>query len=426
MRRFVSFGPGFVVLAAATAVLALGPAMLSRLHLATIAASVQLAQARLDGGNALEALSQATRDVASATLPGVVHIRVRQAWGPRVIEDEDDAREPLRRFRPQASAAGWFWSEEGFIVTNAHVVQDADNLRVELYDGRVREARLIGADERTDIAVLKVDGAPGIVPARRATGVGVAVGERVFAFGSPFGIKFSMSQGIISGLGRSEAASLVGMSAGYTNFIQTDAAMNPGNSGGPLVDARGRVIGMSTAIANNVQYSGDGPPVQGQSAGIGFAIPLETIEAVVSQLIDTQLVIRGYLGITLNEYDPEEGRRIGIDYDGYGIVVTDLRAGHPADRAGLKVNDVIIKVAGVAATNPDVLRSLVSIRKAGEFVTIQLWRAGTLMDMDVRIGAAYFTRDGRREDLRYVPGSEDMAWDEVRRKVRSEVPERVD
>lgn len=431
MRRFVSLAPALVVLVTILSVLALAPAAMRQLELARMTASIQFAQARLDASNPIDALNQATRDVADSALPGVVHIQVRATMRSRVVEENEEGdnptnRERRERFAPRASAAGWFWSQEGFIVTNAHVVEDADNLKVELYDGRVRNATVIGTDVRTDIAVIKIDGVTGINPIRRASGSPVFVGDRVFAFGSPFGIKFSMSQGIVSGLGRSEAASLVNMRSGYTNFIQTDAAMNPGNSGGPLVDARGRVIGMSTAIANNMQYNFDSPSPQGQSAGIGFAIPLETIEAVVTQLIDSSVVIRGYLGITLSPYDIERGRGMGLTYDGAGIVVTEVRADHPAARAGLQLDDVITSVNGVVASNPDVLRSIVSVRKPGDTAHLKLWRGGQAMDLDIKIGAAYFTETNNRTDLVYVPGSESMTWDDVRKKVKGDTAPRID
>lgn len=429
MRRFVSFAPALVVLVTVLSVLALAPAAMRQLELARMTASVQFAQARLDANNPIDALNQATRDVADAVMPGVVHIQVRAAARTRVVGDgdegeNDDAPTRPQRSAPRASAAGWFWSQEGFIVTNAHVVEDADILRVELFDGRVRTARVIGTDIRTDIAVLKIDDVTGLNPPRRASGEPLFVGDRVFAFGSPFGIKFSMSQGIVSGLGRSEAASLVNMTSGYTNFIQTDAAMNPGNSGGPLVDARGRVIGMSTAIANNMQYNFDSPSPQGQSAGIGFAIPLETIEAVVTQLLDSSVVIRGYLGITLQPLS--QARENGLVFDGAGIIVTEVRANNPADRAGLRVGDIITAVNGVTAVNPDVLRSIVSIRKPGEAVKISMWRDGQASELDVRIGAAYFTETRGSVDLRYVEGSESMTWDEVRSRVKSDTASRVD
>lgn len=415
MRRIVSSGPAVLVLAAVMLVLGFGPGLIKRVQLSGIEASVRVAQARLDdGSNVLEAINRANRAVADAVLPGIVHIQVRSRSG-------DGENGP--RFGGRASAAGWFYNEEGFIVTNAHVVADATTIRVETFDGRVREASVIGADPRTDIAVIRADGLDGLTPLRRASGEPVFVGERVFAAGSPFGIKFSMSEGIVSGLGRSEAASLVGMSAGYTNFIQTDAAMNPGNSGGPLVDVRGRVVGMSTAIANNVEFSFDDRSPQGQSAGIGFAIPIETIESVASQLISSKVVIRGHLGIGLRDYPGRFGTRTNDSYDGSGALLTDVIAGRPADRAGLRAGDIVVEVRGQPCSNADVLRSIVSIREPGSVVPMKVWREGEIVSVDVAIGAAYFDED----DLVYIPGSEAMTLEQVRARVRGPAgEERVD
>lgn len=417
MRRFVSFGPALIVLAAALATLFVAPSVVRRARLESISASVIQAQARLDQqAPLLEQLNRAARDVASAVLPGVVHVQVRgrsEGEGPRF---------------QRASAAGWFYNEQGFIVTNAHVVEDARTIRVELHDGRVREARLVGRDERTDIALLRIDSVAGINPPRRASGVPVHVGDHVFAFGSPFGIKFSMSAGIVSGLGRSEAASLVGMRSGYTNFIQTDAAMNPGNSGGPLVDIQGQVIGMCTAIANNMDFMMNDRSPQGQSAGIGFAIPVETIEAVVEQLMESEVVIRGYLGIVLVDYPGRLARDAAAEYDGAGAMVTQVREGGPADRAGLKPGDIITRVLGQPCPNSDVLRSLVSIRPPGARVPLTVWRDGETRTIDAALGAAYFgVNDRGEEDLIYIPGSEGMTLKEVRKKLQGPTgPERVD
>lgn len=417
MRKFVSFGPAFVVLLAALAVLSITPAALQRLNFAQLSAKVSLAENRLEeSAEFLERLNRATRDVAASVLPGVVHIRV-EASPPRFQGNEDEDQ-PRRWPAPRASAAGWFYNDAGFVVTNAHVVADARAIRVEMYDGRVREAEVVGVDDKTDIAVIRVNSVPGVLPLRRATGDAVFVGDRVFAFGSPFGIKFSMSQGIVSGLGRTEAATLVGMTGGYTNFIQTDAAMNPGNSGGPLVDSRGRVVGMSTAIANNTEFSFNDRSPQGQSAGIGFAIPIETIESVVSQLIESSVVLRGYLGITMDEYSPDRGRAIGVSYDGPGAIVTQVRQGHPAAKAGLEPGDVIVQVLGQPCTRPDVLRSLVSIRKPGTRVPLTIWREGELQELDVSVGAAYFAPNNEGlQDLIYVDGSESMSIGDIRKRI---------
>lgn len=428
MRKFISFGPSLVVLAAVALVLGLAPAWLQRVHVEKIGARVEFAESRLASATTLiEQLNQINRDVADSVLPGVVHIQVRgRAAVSDALEDGAGERPQPRRFgAPRASAAGWFYNDEGFIVTNAHVVSDAETVRVELFDGRVRDATVVGFDPRTDIAVIHVDDVAGVAAPKRDSSRAVHVGDRVFAFGSPFGIKHSMSQGIVSGLGRSEAASLVGLTGGYTNFIQTDAAMNPGNSGGPLADSYGQVIGMSTAIANHMEFSFNDRAPQGQNAGIGFAIPIETIEAVVKQLIEGNVVVRGYLGVLLEEIRPGFRRAA---FDGSGVVVTQVVEGHPADKAGLRVGDIVTMVAGHPCTNADVLRSLVSIRAPGSTVPLEVWRDGSASEMMLRVGGAYFAPSAGGEDLlRYVEGSENMNLTEVRKRIDGpDSPARLD
>ena len=277
----------------------------------------------------------------------------------------------------------------------------------------------------------------------------------MFAFGSPFGIKFSMSRGIVSGLGRSEGARFLGMNGGYTNFIQTDAAMNPGNSGGPLVNANGMVVGMNAAIANNFEFNGLprqqleavdpetralveslarslSRPTQGQSAGIGFAIPLETVEAVVGQILDDteMVVLRGYLGINLAgelafyQRDPDDFRdrrarelaRAVAGFDGRGVLVAGTPENQPAARAGILEGDVIISIAGRPTPSIDVLRSIVSVQEPGQPIAVRLWRDGAETDLQVRLGAAYNQPNGT---LDFVEGSESMTLDEIRNVIRS-------
>ncbi|MCA9310468.1 MAG: trypsin-like peptidase domain-containing protein, partial [Phycisphaerales bacterium] len=229
MRRFLSYGPGLLVLLTVMTVFLVGPVLIRNMQVARIEGMVQVAQHTLDNGNILEEINAANRAVADAALPSVVHIESRAT---RSDPDESDER---FRFSAPTSGAGWVYDAEGHIITNAHVVANSNDARVEFFDGRVRRAEIVAMDEYTDVAVLRVDpGSAGVIPVRRATGAPLQIGEQVYAFGSPFGIKFSVTRGIVSGLGRTSAANLGGLrGSGYTNFIQTDAAINPGNSGGP-------------------------------------------------------------------------------------------------------------------------------------------------------------------------------------------------
>lgn len=361
MRRFVSFGPAFVVLLAVLATLVAAPVIVRRASIAQTQARVTLAQQTLDEDDFLERLDRAMTTLAEAVTPSVVHVDVR---GGRV----------------GASGSGWIYDTDGHIVTNAHVVRGSREVGVQFSSGRRTSARIVGMDHFTDIAVLKVDAGSGVIPARRATGIVPRQGQSTFAFGSPFGFKFSMSRGIISGLGRDPTEAVeVG---GFTNFIQTDAAVNPGNSGGPLVDSRGRVIGMNTAIATGAQTQGTR---EGQSAGISFAVPLTTIESVVEQLITTGRVSRGFLGITLPQGNPI---RV-IDHEsfrGRGVPIPSVLTGGPADKAGLQGGDVIVNIGNVPVPDLAVLRSVISAFRPGEEVPLTVWRRDRLEEMRVTMG----------------------------------------
>ncbi|MBL0926160.1 MAG: trypsin-like peptidase domain-containing protein [Phycisphaerales bacterium] len=410
MRRFFTIGPALLVLLAAAAALAFGPWLFKRAQIARIAANVEQASATLDRAGVLESLNREVRAVTEAVMPGVVHIEVQRRPAP---EATDDRSGPWGRLL--SSGAGWFFDQAGHIITNAHVVDRAERVRVETYDGRVLDAAVVGFDAMTDVALLRVDPGPGVFPLRRATRRPVYVGDHVYAFGSPFGIKFSMSQGVVSGLGRSEAATFIGLRRGYTNFIQTDAAMNPGNSGGPLVDVAGRVVGMNTAIANNATQPESDQPVQGQSAGIGFATPLETIEAVVAQLLRGTIVLRGFMGVVLRDIESVRAAEPGPgEFQGRGVLVAEVPPGGPAARAGLRAGDIVTALDGQALANQDVLRSIVSLRKPGDRASLRIWRDGQTLDIDVRIGAAYNDASGR---LIPVPGSEDLSEEQIRARI---------
>lgn len=410
MRRFIAFGPAVLVLLVVCVALLAAPSAIKRVQVAHIAARVSLANATLDGSDALDAISRETESIADAVMPGTVHIAAR--WN--------------------GSGAGWFYDESGHVVTNAHVVGEAETVRIELYDGRVQRAPVIARDVLTDIAVLKADPGPGVSPLRRATGEDLRVGQRVFAFGSPFGIKFSMSDGIVSGLGRAEAAPLLQMVGGYTNFIQTDAAMNPGNSGGPLVNTDGRVVGMSAAIANNVRQDDEERPLQGQSAGIGFAIPLETIEAVVDQLLETpEIVLRGYLGVQMTaelnvlKSNPAWGpsREFAAElgaFEGSGVLLSRVQPGQPAARAGLRTGDIIVSINGRDTPTTDVLRGVVSVQEPSTPVDVRIFRDGAYETITMRLGAAIAIPRG---GLEYIPGSESMSLEEARRAARERMGE---
>lgn len=374
MRRFVSFGPALVVLLTVVAVLLGAPAAVRRIDAARTSARIVLAQATLRDDDILERLNNAVRAVADTVRPSVVHLDVLGTRGDG------------RSFAGRSTGSGWVYDAQGYIVTNAHVVRGASRISVEFANGRTVEAERIRgesfvADPFTDIAIIKVPRDDDLFPLRRASGVMPRQGERVFVFGSPFGFKFSMSEGIISGLGRDP--STANDFEGFTNFIQTDAAVNPGNSGGPLVDIRGRVVGMNVAIATG--RDNQGTVAEGQSAGISFAIPLGTIEFVVDQLIENGTVRRGFMGLSAGggrgdptRYIPELKRA--------GVRVPDVQRDGPAEAAGVRRGDIITEIAGHSIVSWEMLRSVVTSLKPRQEVPVRLWRDGSEVDVTVTLG----------------------------------------
>ncbi|MCH7792269.1 MAG: trypsin-like peptidase domain-containing protein [Planctomycetes bacterium] len=355
MRRIVAYGPAMIVLLTAVAALFAVPAIVQRINIAQTTAQIRLARLQIEDDDILERINRAVRSVAQAVEPSVVHI---------------EALRPSRGQRRVSSGAGWVFDDQGHIVTNAHVVGDSLKIDVQFSDGREVSAVIVGTDEYTDIAVLRASTRSGMFPITRATREPPKIGDRVFAFGSPFGFKFSMSEGIVSGLGRNPRSAVE--ISGFANFIQTDAAVNPGNSGGPLVDVSGRLIGMNVAIATGSQTDGsiDG---SGQSAGISFAIPLATIESVATQIIESGKVARGYFGIRYNgswivDVSDARTRRSGV-------AVTSVQEDGPAWRGGMRTNDVIVEINGQRITDTDMLRSSIAPLRPGQRMRVRVWRS---------------------------------------------------
>ena len=355
MRRFVAIGPALIALLVGVLAVFVVPEVFKRGLAARTARSIEQANEILDDGTVLDQISRATRKIAEAVEPSVVHIDVEQEGGGG------------------SQGSGWVYSDQGYITTNAHVVRNARTIRVQFHDGEVVNATLVGGDPLTDVAVLSVKPRPGLFPARRAPDANLQQGEKVFAFGSPFGFKFSMSEGIVSALGR--VAGPAFEIGGFSNFIQTDAAVNPGNSGGPLVDSRGRVVGMNVAIATAKSERGSSTS-EGQSAGISFAIPVATVEFVVDQLITTGRVGRGFLGISFDRRTDGVPINDGTRYRGTGLLVGDVNRAGPADLAGLRRGDVITSINGQSVRDFLALRGIIGSCRPGEHVSVKFWREG--------------------------------------------------
>ena len=250
-------------------------------------------------------------------------------------------------------------ARRGYILTNAHVVDHATSITVTLQDGRDLQARIIGTDPPSDIAVVKVE-APRLEEIRLGDSARLAVGDFVVAIGNPFGLPHSVTSGIVSGLRRS------GFNPDdYESYIQTDASINPGNSGGALVDLQGDLVGINTAILSG----------SGDSIGIGFAIPVNTARQVMRQLIAYGAVRRGQLGISLYAVTPQVARSLGLRRAGGGIVAQVI-PGSPAEKAGLRAGDVVTHVAGRRIESNTDLRNAIGLLRVGDGVSIDLLRDG--------------------------------------------------
>ncbi|HEY5891803.1 MAG TPA: trypsin-like peptidase domain-containing protein [Chthoniobacterales bacterium] len=331
----------------------------------------------------LSRLDSEYKKLSQAVVPSVVSIyTARRVQQPRIIDPFELFLGQRFRSRQQqvqtALGTGFIISKEGHVVTNNHVIDAMDAIRVQLADGRAAPATVIGADPQTDLALLKID-LPNLEPLSIGDSEAVEVGQIVFAIGNPYGLQESVSQGIISAKGRTA------VSDSQVEFLQTDAAVNRGNSGGPLVNIRGEVIGVNSTIFSE----------SGGNQGIAFAIPSNTVKSVVESMIQKGRVIRGYLGISMSTSP-------GTD----GIAVESVVEGSPADRAGIVPGDLIVKVAGKQIKNPGELRNRVASIAVDSDVEIVIKRAGqekTLKAHIVEQPADYFTAQQQRDPGRSIP-----------------------
>jgi serine protease Do len=327
----------------------------------------------------LEALNRERRELVKSVVPSVVAVKtskkiaIRREYGLDPFEfffpNQRRFRNPNDEALVQNSlGSGVIVTNEGHIITNNHVVTDrqgnpVDQIEVQLSDGRTKKARLVGADDQVDVAVLKIDD-PEVKPLKLADSDTVQPGDFVLAIGNPLGFEETVTDGIISSKGRPNRSDV------FADLLQTNAAINPGNSGGPLINLRGEVIGINTVIASTT----------GGSQGLGFAIPSNSVRTALESLLKQGRIIRGYLGIQTPALRPGES---GTESD--GVAVAQVQAGSPAAQAGIQTGDVIRRFDGREVTNLNVLRSLVAQTQLNKEVELEIVRDGKPLKVKAQI-----------------------------------------
>ena len=276
---------------------------------------------------------------------------------------EDEAQ------RAFSLGSGVIISPKGYILTNQHVVEAADEIEVALLDGKKLAAKVVGSDPETDLAVLHVD-AQNLPAITLAQSENLRVGDVVLAIGNPLGVGQTVTMGIVSALHRTGLRINT-----FENFIQTDAAINQGNSGGALIDTSGSLVGINTAILSQ----------SGGSIGIGFAIPVSIAKQVMEQLIATGTVIRGWIGVELQEITPELAESFKLSSTA-GVLVAGVQRGSPADHAGMKPGDIVVAVDGKPVPDPDTMRNLIVALAPGQRTTLSLKRGDKKLELHLKVG----------------------------------------
>ncbi len=340
----------------------------------------------------LDRTAKAFAKVVQKARPAVVFIRVEKtvekstAQGPFNYMDPFDffndpffqrffgprfhRPQPKRKFKERGQGSGFIVDKKGYILTNNHVVGGADLIEVRLFDGREFKAKIIGTDPQSDVAVIKIDVDDDLPVLPLGDSDKLQVGEWVIAVGNPFGLSESVTVGVVSAKGRNR----IGIND-YEDFIQTDAAINPGNSGGPLINIRGEAIGMNTAIFSR----------SGGYMGIGFAIPINMAKAVMRQLIEKGKVVRGWLGVVIQEINEDLAKSFGLEKP-EGVLVTEVADDSPAKRGGLKQGDIILQLNGQKVKDVGDLRNRIALTPPGTKVKLLVLRDGKKKLLVVKIG----------------------------------------
>ena len=324
-------------------------------------------------------------DIAEKVRPGVVNIQVVKKiknvgfGAPPAFRSPFGGRSPFedffgpfsednqpRGFERRGVGSGFVMSRDGYILTNNHVIEGADKIKVKFADGKECAASVVGRDPKTDLALIKIDGASSLQPLKMGNSEGLKVGSWVVAIGSPFGLEQTVTVGIVSAKGR-----VIG-SGPYDNFIQTDASINPGNSGGPLVNMNGEVVGINTAIIPNAQ-------------GIGFAIPVNMANEIVPQLQKNGHVTRGWLGVSIQDVTPELAKSFGLEKN-RGALVAEVITASPAEKAGIEQGDIILALNGREIAESKELSRMMAATPVGDAVTLSVLRNGKTITCRVSAG----------------------------------------
>lgn len=323
--------------------------------------------------------SDSYADAAARSMPAVVHIYTTKDIRSQGRSFRDDPL--LRRFfgnpdddahrqSPSGLGSGVIVSPDGLILTNNHVIETADEIEVALNDGRKFRATLVGRDPESDLAVLKANNTESLPSIVFSGGDTLRVGDVVLAIGNPFGVGQTVTMGIVSALDRSR----LGINT-FENYIQTDAAINPGNSGGALVDGHGNLVGINTAIYSR----------SGGSLGIGFAIPASTARNVLEQIVAAGEVTRGWIGVEIQELNPDLAASFGLDNTDGALIAGVLR-GSPADRAGIKPGDILVRLNGAKVGSAAEMLKMVAAIAPGQESTFRVRRGGMEVDLQVAVG----------------------------------------
>lgn len=343
----------------------------------------------------IKGLNDAFVEISKAVTPSVVFIDVTTS-----AKNNDEKNKQFEQFfgpefkmdqPPQhGSGSGVIISKDGYIVTNNHVVKDASDkgIKVVLTDKREFTAKLVGTDPNTDVAVIKIE-AENLSVASVGNSDDVQVGQWVLAIGNPLGLNNTVTAGIVSALGRN--VNISGDTYAINNFIQTDAAINPGNSGGALVDINGMVIGINAAIQSQTGFY----------QGYGFAVPINIVKSVASELIKTGKIERGYIGVSIKDVDTKEAKGLGLD-KAKGVLVQNVIKGGAGEEAGVKTGDVILTVDGKEVNAANQLQTIIGSHKPGEQVTLSIFRDGKMINIPVKLkprdDAQTFVDNGQKKN----------------------------